>query len=80
MEHVSVSKCYMLTDAAMHDLSTVHTLAKADISFCPNITGDGVLLVAQACPHLTHLSIRECSSINNSAIAKLKTAGVVCTR
>lgn len=50
-------------------------LQQLNLSFCINVTNRGLIKLAQGCPSLADLDIRECSLVTASVVNRLQTAG-----
>lgn len=77
-----VAKCYLLTDATIAALTIAAPagLEQIDVSFCPVITGAGVLRLASACPSLRQVCVVDCSGVSRVDQRALEQTGVQCYR
>ena len=82
LAQLSVAKCYLLTDQtiAALTLAAPAQLEQIDLSFCPAISGKGILELAKACPALRQVCVVDCSGVSRVDQRALETIRIHCHR
>jgi hypothetical protein len=71
LTHLSVAKCYRLTDTGIEQLGNCPNLTYLDVSDTPHVYEDALGIIAQKCPKLAYLKMRNCFKMTSSHFQKI---------